>query len=303
MKTLPSLGEEFSITALICTRNRLDVVVKCVRTLVAQTRLPDELVVIDSSDEIGLETRLREVIAGVDIAFIYRHTDPGLTLQRNIGVSMAHGSIVLLPDDDTVLEPDYVENIAKVYAEDREGAIGGVQGSFLGEKGLSRWGIAFRRVFQLPGATGLGRIQASGFPSYINLPDKLTDVDMLSGANASYRREVLEQFKWNEAFRGYSYMEDDDYSYRISREYCLKQTPKAKLVHEHSPSARDNMERAVRMEVRNHGLFFKFNMPKSLGNRLAFAWAEIGCCLLTLRAYGFRGLVMRFKAYLGKNEP
>jgi glycosyltransferase involved in cell wall biosynthesis len=302
MKRLQPLGKDFEVSVLICTRNRFEAMLKCVASLVTQTRLPDELVVVDSSDAMGLEAQLRTLLIGVNVPFHYEHSAPGLTLQRNIGAALTHGSVIIFLDDDTVLEEEYVEKIAEVYAEDTEGTVGGAQGSFVLGKTSYWFGIVLRRIFMLPGITGLGRMQASGFPSYFGIPDRVTDVDMICGGNTSYRREVLDQFKWNEAFRGYSYMEDDDYSYRVSREFRLVHTPNARMVHEQSKIARDNVERALRMEVRNHALFFRLNMPKTLWNQMAFVWSEIGCCLLSFRSYGFRGLMLRIKAYVTRRQ-
>lgn len=295
---LQPLGDNFAVSVLICTRNRFEATTKCVRTLVWQTRLPDELVIVDSSDALGLEAQLRDVVAGVNLPLRYERSAPGLALQRNVGVSLVRGPVVIFLDDDTVLEKEYIEKIVDVYATDKEGTVAGVQGAFILEKQMGRLGRCFRRFFMLPGFTGLGRMQASGFPSYIDIPNNITDVDMICGGNTAYRREVLNKFKWNEAFRGYSYMEDDDYSYRVSREFRLVQTPNAKMVHEHVPNARDNIEKSLRMEVRNHTLFFRLNMRKTPWNLLAFVWSEIGCSLLSFRAYGFRGLVLRLKAYM-----
>jgi GT2 family glycosyltransferase len=298
MQQLPPLEEPFPVSVLICTRNRFAATIKCVRTLVAQTRLPDELVVVDSSDAVGLEEELAAVVAAANLPMRYHRSAPGLALQRNVGIGLTRGAVIVFLDDDTVLEKEYIEKIAEAYQADKDGTVAGVQGSFVHEKTMGWLGTRFRRFFMLPGFTGRGRMQASGFPSYIDLPEKIVEVDMICGGNTAYRREVLDQFQWNEAFRGYAYMEDDDYSYRVSREFRLVQTPKARMVHEHVASARDNMEDSLRMEVRNHALFFRLNMPKTPWNRMAFVWSEIGCSLLSLRKFGFRGLLLRCKAYV-----
>ena len=150
----------------------------------------------------------------------------------------------------------------------------------------------------LPGATGLGRMQPSGFPSYVDLPAEEIDVEVICGGNTAYRREVLGEFRWDERFKGYSYMEDDDFSYRVGKVYRLVQTPKALLIHEHVASGRDDAIKRVRMEVRNHALFFSLNMAKSLLTIFSFVWSEIGCSILTLRTHGLKALACRGVEYL-----
>ena len=67
------------ISVIICTRNRLDDVKKTLPSILAQTRLPNELIIVDSSDE----KKLKVYLDALELPFSVRyfHTQPGLTLQ------------------------------------------------------------------------------------------------------------------------------------------------------------------------------------------------------------------------------
>lgn len=294
---LRPLNASSTISVVICTRNRYGCVLKCMDTVLIQTRLPNEVVVVDSSDNPALEQPLQERNKTAPLPIRYLRSRPGLTLQRNVGVECTGGDIVVFLDDDVALEPEYIAGMVEPFCADEDGRVGGVQGSFLGVSAPRLAKRLYDRAFMLPGFTGLGKMQASGFPSYIPLPSRVVEVDMICGGNTAYRREVFQEFRFNEELTGYAYMEDDDFSYQVSRKYRLVQTPKAQLTHYESPASRDSVERRQRMDVLHHGHFVRRHIGRSFGATLAFAWSEMGLSLLILRNFGFPVLRHRLLAY------
>src|SRR3970040_2707668 len=103
---------EYSESVIICSKNRLDDLIRCLDSLVSQTKSPQELIIVDSSDMPLLQKTLFTKIFNTDYFpithLIYVHTTPGLTHQRNIGVKHAKGEIIYFFDDDVVLESDYL---------------------------------------------------------------------------------------------------------------------------------------------------------------------------------------------------
>ena len=57
--------------------------------------------------------------------------------------------------------------------------------------------------------------------SETQIPQDIKEVELCSGGNTSYLREVFEEFFFDEEFDGYAPMEDIDFSYRVSRKYKL----------------------------------------------------------------------------------
>ena len=301
MSTINSGLKRFSnpktVSVIVCTRNRPKDIVRCLNSILDQTFSPHEIVVVDSSDSSATQLAINQLMSQPAIKLLYRHTRPGLTLQRNAGVKCSSGDLLIFLDDDVILEKEYLRGMLDAFESDAEGVVAGVQGSFTGIPSRTAFRQLVSRLFMLPGFTGLGRMQASGFPSYIAIPPAMIETDVICGGNTAYRREVFQQFKFNEDYAGYGYMEDDEFSYRVSQRYRLLQTPNAKLFHDESPASRDRIETRQRMDVMNHAAFFRENMPKGFIYRVAFAWSELGLSLGILRNFGIAVFGRRLLAY------
>src|SRR4029078_6364202 len=107
-----TVKNRLSCSVLICTRNRPDDLNIFLASLKTQKTLPNELVIIDSSDQPlnqmhSFNTQCHE-LQYCNVAVIYAHTRPGLTYQRNQAVSRATGKILYFFDDDVILDPHYI---------------------------------------------------------------------------------------------------------------------------------------------------------------------------------------------------
>ena len=77
-------------------------------------------------------------------------------------------------------------------------------------------------------------------------------------------------------------MEDDDFSYRVSRKYKLVLNPDIRLVHLCSEPNKGERKEIQIMQVMNHYYFFRKNMPKTVLTWFSFFWSEIGRLLYEL---------------------
>ena len=98
---------------VLCTRNRPDEVRTCLDTVRGQTRVPTRVLVVDSSDDDATERVVADFRArwptGSEIDHL--RAEPGLTRQRLAGIDATEEEIVHFVDDDSVLEPDYIDAI------------------------------------------------------------------------------------------------------------------------------------------------------------------------------------------------
>lgn len=263
------------VSVVICTRNRPREVLICLHSLMEQSYLPDEIIIVDASDTQELKSLLAQNTNLWKVRANYFYTDkPGLTRQRNIGVRESHGDIVIFSDDDVVFDRDYVKEIVRVFENDRSKSIGGVTGDIKNIKKPERLYQFINHIFFLP-MFGDGRFRPSGFPTYPHGIDRIIEVEFLSGCSA-YRREVLDEFSFDENLEGYCYMEDVDFSYRVSRKYRNIYTPYAKLIHHQSSTARGDRVMLAKMLVMNHYYLFKKNFPQTPARRLAFCISLVG---------------------------
>jgi glycosyltransferase involved in cell wall biosynthesis len=108
------------VSAVICTRNRPDLIGTAVASVLANTYPDFDLLVVDQSDE----PRTGEVVMALVNAhqnLRYLHTStPGLSRAYNIGVRETNGEILAFTDDDCVAPTNWIKSIAAAFAAEPE---------------------------------------------------------------------------------------------------------------------------------------------------------------------------------------
>ena len=259
---------------VICTRNRESDLRRCLEYVARSSRLPDDVLIVDSSDDPTTAFRAVDGLAWPgDRAPRVLTTAPGLPRQRNVGVDSVDTDVVHFIDDDVVVEASYFERMLMVFAEDQRavGACGYITN--LQPRQAVGWGA---RLFLLDGREGSilrsGRNVLNFTPSAERRP-----TSWLSGCSMSYRRAALLEQRFDEALSGYALGEDVDLSSRVAHSGRLVFDPSARLAHLESPAMRWTPERVTRSELR-----FRHRrvLAGAGGERvLAFWWSVIGQAL------------------------
>jgi GT2 family glycosyltransferase len=270
---------------IIATRNRHDYLLETVRSLVAQTVLPAELCIVDSSDATPARAEIERLCADVGLKLDYVHPAPrGLTVQRNVGIDRTTGDPVFLIDDDVRMEPDVHEQILAEYR--RWGPdLGGVRGVPLRPATTSRPLRLWRRLFGMGGwwPEASGKVRPGFFFEDVTASAELRKVESFGGWFMSYRREVFEHERFDENLSGYALREDSDFSYRVvKRGYLLVQTPKARIEHRKTASERLSAFDLQRMTLANQLYLHRKNMPQTLKYKAALWWALTGLFILNV---------------------
>ncbi len=107
------------ISVIICTCNRPDTLGRMLESLVRQKYFPDgyEIIVIDNRPSVETKAVVAG-LAGADARIRYEPVQqPGLSLARNRGVSLARGDIIAFIDDDAVACQNWLEVIDAAFAE------------------------------------------------------------------------------------------------------------------------------------------------------------------------------------------
>ncbi|MEM9038297.1 MAG: glycosyltransferase family 2 protein [Actinomycetota bacterium] len=198
-----------SISAVICTRNRPVDLERTLVSLAWQTHRCHEILVIDDSDH-DRRDETEQVCSGVDadVKILTKDT-PGLTASRNLGIETVTGDVTMFFDDDVVLRPDYLHEIASAFAADDGLAAAG--GSIDDDHiyGFRR----LRALVMIPGVKS-GRVYRSGWSSQTPFAET-REIDHLIGCNMAYRTSVMTQYRFDDDFRGYALGEDLDFSHRL----------------------------------------------------------------------------------------
>ena len=292
------------ISVVIATKNRLKDIIKCIESILIQTLLPDEIVIVDASDTQELKSRIKEFKAE-KTKIIYLHTRAGMTYQWNIGVKNSFGDIIFILDDDTILEKDFIKEIVNVFENDKERKIGGVCGDIINVGNIKTKNRSvmhsLKGTISIILATiffhitiGNGKFRLSGFPTHRYGTNKIANVEFLPGGLTAYRKEVFKEFMFDENIR---FMADDEFSYRVSRKYQNVYTPYARLVHNFSPIARENIYLRRKLFIESYCHHFKKNLPQTFKHKFAFYMSIYGLFVMeiigmvrTRNADGLKGL-------------
>ena len=274
------------VSIVIPTYNRMNDVDKCIDSIITQTTLPKEILIVDDSDNDEIENLIehrKDKFKGKDILlrYIKNEREKSLTIARNIGIENSAGDIILFLDSDVILDRGYIKKILKVYKEKPQAM--GVQGLIQNdkkEKGMIlKLAAIFARSFYIHlDEKNKFRLLPSLGTSWPSFVDEIINCEWLSGANQSYRREILEEFRWDENLKKYSEGEDLDLPYRIFKKYphSLFLTPYAKLIHNASQEGRHLKREVIYMgEIYMLYLFYK-NIDQKLKNKLIYLWSRIG---------------------------
>lgn len=297
------------ISVIVCTRNRFDDFRSTAASLMLQNRLPDELVVVDSSDTNDLERYLKS--ANLPVAVKYVHSKPGLTLQRNVGIRNSEGGLLFFFDDDCELDAKYLAQVESVFEQDAQGEIGAVGGRLENLFRHQPMTLKFRMermVFGLIRSIfgledyGSGRFRLSGMATFPHDSMKARYIDCLSGGLMAFRREVFQKVEFDENLPGYGLMEDWSISKStLDAGYRIYYEPSASLVHKESPKNRLNYFRWAEMTVTNYDYLFRKNWRRDWFRIPFYYWALLGFLVVNLHSRdALRGAFSGLKKVFGK---
>lgn len=245
--------QHLSITVIIPTLARSKSVRRLLDSVAKQTRLPEQIVIVDASEDHDTEAVVSQADAVLQDRLEYYRTERGLTLQRNFGLQKANSDIIGFFDDDVVLDEAYLEEIAKPFASDTQQSIGGATGYvYPTELKGSRLHKAYvNLITYLYGSPCLA--------TYYNLkliPEtpftETIAVRYTSGCNMFFRREVFDAVQFDEWFEGYGLGEDKDFSLRVARDWKILAVGAARLEHLHESAGRPNYRKLAKMCIENH---------------------------------------------------
>ena len=245
------------ITAVIPTRNRPQDLGRAVASICGQSRVPDELLIIDQSPDDAsrrhIEALLKDAGTSIDVDYVHDPAIPGLVAAKKVAVSRAHGDVVCFLEDDVVLEPAYLREIERGFAEnpDMVGSCGIVTDlPPLPPFYFSLFHFFHRGIFHDSRVGVHGVVKGSGLP--------LIRSDYLSGGLSAYRKEVFARVPFD-VENGFFALEDIDFSTRAAQVFGprLHINPNARLAHHMSPVNRAALGARQERKVREFVVFYK----------------------------------------------
>lgn len=269
------------------TKDRPQDIRKMLHSFMAQSHRPDQVIIVDSSS--APVSAVVDEFPALKINYKRWTEKPSAAGQRNGGIELLQNGIDLVCffDDDQVLHPDAIEKMlafweSEVLAtqgclaesmgvdnnETRRNVTSGDGSLTPEEKPLgaasffdaSWWDLrpSLLKKSKISEMLGLytrkpGGVASSGWQSlyYGMVKGNNLDVEWLSSQAIVLKRPILDEFSFDEFFEGYSYLEDLDFSYSISRKYRMTVVADAKFDHFNSPAGRGSRVDFGKIEVRN----------------------------------------------------
>jgi glycosyltransferase involved in cell wall biosynthesis len=271
-------------TIAIATRNRLDALKLSIPRMLAQSRKPSQLIVVDSSDEHEpIRKLVDDLTQDSSIETIIIHGEKGLTRQRNKALEFVKHPVVFFPDDDSIWFENTAELQMQVYERDSQNQISAVCGAEskspppdfeivsakykmnakdqvkLRLMGLIRW--LEQRIAPDP-----ARIAGRSFYNSRVIPnwartDDIFPVEYMTGFRMSFRTNVIRAYKFDEAFSDYSLCEDIDASFSAWKEGAVIGVRNAKIFHYKSPENRGNGRRIGVTQILNKSYIISKHTP------------------------------------------
>ncbi len=171
------------LSVVVPSYGRPELLARCLAGVARQERTPDEVVVVLRPDDRPAHDAVeacRDALPQARVAHVREH---GLVAALNAGLEAATGDVLAMTDDDAVPYPDWLARIEAAFAsDDRVAGVGGRDCVWYGERFVPGDPRAPVGRLQWIGRLTTNHHGGAGPPR---------DVDVLKGANMSYRRALL----------------------------------------------------------------------------------------------------------------
>jgi glycosyltransferase involved in cell wall biosynthesis len=242
---------------VVATKDRPVDLHRMLQSLVKQSCQPDQVVIVDSSSD--PLNKVTEDFADLNISYIH-HDQPSASGQRNIGIRAIAQDINLIGflDDDVVLEPEALGKMLEFWNRASEN-VGGCSFNLKNHEPSGNKGLKYSALSRWLGlySREKGVVMRSGWQTLIGNVTQNSFVQWLPSGASVWKREIFERFTFDEYYGGYSYLEDLDFSFSISKEYKLAVIADAGFYHYLSPSGRLSDYQFGKVEVRNRIYFVR----------------------------------------------
>ncbi len=234
-----------TLSVVIPTKNRPNELSKFIFSLIEQTRKPDQVIIIDQSqDELCSKSKIEKILIDKKINFSYTHNESinGLVQAKNFSLKINNCDIISFFDDDIILKENYLKNIEQVFKNNNH--IFGVNGFVLNNHRQSFFKYLFFEI------THIGIFRDNRNKAYRNISKELMKLDVLSGGLSSWRTEVFNKVEFD-ILNNFHGMEDIEFSTRVRKHFpeSLYITKKSCLYHYHSSSNRNSEVERVENDI------------------------------------------------------
>lgn len=270
-------------SVIIPTKNRPDDLAETVQTLLSQSVIPNELIIVDQTVSEEGYTLVKEIFAQISedirrivkLLYIHDPTVSGAAVARNVGIEQSTEEIIVFLDDDVILDPGFLHEMLAVYS--RDSTVDGVSGTVTNYSRPRALDLVFRNAFYL------GPFHDERQKIYWDA-DKLRStgpirVRKFGAGGMSIRAKSMGETRFDPHLKGVPGGEDVDFCARLGPECKLVIAPRSRYVHKRTTTGRAPICWLEHEVGAQYYLFFR-NWNAGVGKRICFAWLNAGFCLL-----------------------
>jgi len=252
-----------TLSIVIATKGRPASLKQTLASIAACDPPPSETVVVDGDTERSAE----EVARASPFSVRYMGAPPGCSTQRNIGMDACTSEIVLFLDDDAEIEPASIGILLDAYDDPTVvGATGRVVEP--ADRWIGHKHDPIRRLLLAGGPEGT--FTSFGYPRYLIDQTSPRDVEFMQGCFMSARTSVARAVRFDEDLAGYSIVEDEDFSYRLSRTGRIRYLPEALVNHHKSGFNATDQRSFGRLAVSGRAYLFRKNFDQTFPAQMRF---------------------------------
>jgi GT2 family glycosyltransferase len=266
-----------ALSFVIPTRNRHDRLVKTLRSLTNQNFRPEQVIVVDASDNFSEFDQLSREFSGCFEHFlIFRAAVCGAAIQRNEGVIRAYGGLIGFCDDDIDFEPECIARLRNFLA-DKPPYLG--VAATVTNQAPRQIGRLTKSVLKLIDNNRDepcdGRVVGPGinlYPIFDPEGPLFRQTEWLNLGATIYRKNSLPAPPFDNAIRGFSIAEDVALSCRVAMKGPLAVLRDARIFHDSQPGDHKSDKSVVaRLMVRN-----RFHIATEVLHRPALtSWSQL----------------------------
>lgn len=246
-------------SAIVCVYNRSRQAAECLESLRATELGSFEIVAVDDAstdDSAEVLEAWRAAHPEVAMTVVRNERNLGVSGARNAGVRAARGEIVAFTDSDCVVEPGWLGALVAAF---EDAGIGAVSGEVEDVPARTYAERAYRGTCRV----GAGKLQARG----------------LIGCNMAFRRELLEQYPFDDALE-YG-CDEDDVAWRLASEgWRIAFAAGARVRHDHPMRLGEYLRQGFRQGQGSARFWFKSG--RVLGRDLVLLALAVGSLPLGL---------------------
>lgn len=274
-----------TLGVVIPTKNRPRDLVVALDSVVRQERQPDELILVDQSDEpIAGEAlcKLQEALpAGARLVYVHDRSISGLVHAKDVGAGQAVSDVVAFLEDDIELEPAYFRVIEQAFLAD-PGMVG-CCGVVTNPPASSALYVAFhelfhRGLFEDPRPRIFRRELLARSSGETKVASKA-----LSGGLSAWRRVVFCEVPFDTTGR-FHMLEDFEFSTRVHERFgpSLYVLPGARLAHHVAPAGRAGVGARHRRKASEYIILYRQRRQFPYG-LFEVVWLVFGLLLSSVR--------------------